>query len=236
MEDRDSVERRGVADPEMLRGYLETVDAAVLQMESVRTTWMNQVEDAFTVLRSSAQIFREIFFGVELPIESPMVLIERAGGPYRLIRVSYKETGTKVFALADVIAAIPHFAKCFPVKDFHKLAEQLEGIREHEPEAEAVWFVNEIENKHLAEALKREAEILASGKRTRSPLVQPPPRFEVCTCCGEAKPPAKLIADAFAAIPFSPGVSRWTGRRNGSGAPAKSKTGTTTRERRRHDH
>src|SRR5436305_1744043 len=97
----------GVANPCTLRDALDAVDAAVLQLHAIRTAMMNEVQDAFTGLRSSAQLFREIFFGVELPIDSPETLIERAGGPHRLIRVSYKELGAKVFALQDVIDAIP---------------------------------------------------------------------------------------------------------------------------------
>ena len=155
---------------------------------------MNQVGDAFTGLRSSSQLFREIFHGVDLPIASEKQLIERAGGPYRLIRVSYKETGTKVFALVDVIKAIPKFRTCFPIKSFVQVAQQLEKIRESDPRAEAVWFLDEIENKNLAQALKREAAALASGMKTRSPLIQPPPKFEVCSCCGEPESPASLIA------------------------------------------
>lgn len=207
--------RRGIADPQVLRDHLETADAAVLQMAAVRTRWMNEVQDAFTLLRSSAQLFREIFYGVELPLESPAMLIERAGGAYRIVRVSYKETGVKVFALADVVAAIPKFKSCFPIASFDKLARQLERIREDDPEAEAVWFVNDIEDTHLEDALRREAEALASGERSRSVLVQPPPRFHVCTCCGESQTPAALIASAFAAVPLTAGVGRWTGRSTG---------------------
>src|ERR1041384_7564877 len=146
---------------------------AIFELAAVRTRLMNQVNDAFAVLGSSAQIFREIFFGVELPVDSPQTLIKRAGGPLRLIEISYKEQGNRLFALADVIAAIPKFRECFPITDFEKLGLQLHDIKRKGPDVPASWFVPRITDKHLAEALARETKLLLAGQSPRSVLTRP---------------------------------------------------------------
>jgi hypothetical protein len=173
---------------------------------------MMHVEDAFSGLRSSAQLFREIFFGVELPVDSPRQLVERAGGSDRLIRISYKESGPRAFALQDIVDAIPDFEELFPIKSFEKLANQLEKIREDEPEAEAMWFAGSIKTAHLKAALKREARAAVSGGGGTAEARQV--RI-ACGCCGELESPAKMLAKAFSTLSPHSGVGRWTGERTG---------------------
>lgn len=207
-EKRDEEGWNGVANPSILRDSLEAVDNTVLALVAVRTDLMTHVEDAFSGLRSSAQLFREVFFGVELPVDSPKQLVERAGGPDRLIRISYKESGPKALALQDILDAIPHFEELFPIKSFEKLANQLEKIREADPKAEAMWFVGSIKTTNLKAALNREARVAisreAGAAEARQVLV-------ACGCCGELESPAKLLAEAFGTLTPHSGVGRWTG-------------------------
>src|ERR1700736_644503 len=106
---------KGIADPGPLADHLDAIDAGIRELAAVRTRLMKEVDDAFTGLRSSAQLFRQIFYGVQLPIRSKKELLERAGGPHRLIRVSYKETGAKVFALGDLLDTIPKIQSVLPI-------------------------------------------------------------------------------------------------------------------------
>src|SRR2546426_10092463 len=170
MAEREKDPFHGVAEPSALRDRLDALDAAILELMAVRTRLLKEVEDAFTGLRSSAQLLREIFFGVPLPVDSPKELIERAGGPLRIIRISYKETGAKAFALTDVIDAIPKFDSVFPIRSFEELADQLEKIREDGPDTGPTWFAKDISTRHLQPALENEARMLASGDKRISSL------------------------------------------------------------------
>jgi hypothetical protein len=203
---------RGIADPSAQRACLQALDAAFLSLVAVRTRLMNRVVDDFTGLRSSAQLFREIFYGVQLPIDTPKTLMARAGGPLRIIRVSYKEAGMKTFALVDVLAAIPKFKSVFPITSFAKLGRQLEDIRESDADAEAVWFLNRISTKNVAAALAHEARLIATGQRKLSDEINVQPTLAKCGCCGERSAPASWIEDAFADFACHVPAARWTGR------------------------
>lgn len=238
MAENQEAQIHGVADPTGQRDCLQAIDTAFLGLVAIRTKLMNELQDDFTGLRSSAQLFREIFFGVELPLDSPKTLIHRAGGPLRIIRVSYKETGTKLFALADVISAIPKFRTVFPIRSFRKLAAQLEEIREDDPDAEATWFVNRISTKNLQAALEAEARALASGHRRTSPLTHIQPTVINCGCCGELQSPVSLIATAFANLSCNVAATRWTGKHSPTPRPAQpgqpTKTNPSKAKRRSH--
>src|SRR5712664_428892 len=146
-------QRQGLANPGPLRDALEAIDTAIVEMSGLRNEAAQSIEDAFTPLRSSAQLFREIFWGIELPIHSPDELVKRAGGPLRLITTSYRETGPVILALGDVVEAIPHFKGVFPITNFQKLADDLEKIREDDDaDTGTAWFVTRVKNKFLREA------------------------------------------------------------------------------------
>jgi hypothetical protein len=202
---------KGIADPGPLADYLDSIDAGIRELAAVRTRLMKEVDDAFTGLRSSAQLFRQIFYGVELPIRSKKDLIERAGGPNRLIRVTYKETGVRVFALADVLDTIPKLQSVFPITSFDRLALELEKIREQDADAGATWFVERIPIKGLNAALKNEARLLKEDPRRLSILTSSRPRLVTCGCCGELHSPARLIADVFVRTSVGATASRWLG-------------------------
>ena len=208
-----AAERRpkGIADPGPLADHLDAIDAGIRELAAVRTRLMNEVQDAFTGLRSSAQLFRQIFYGVELPIKSKKDLLERAGGPHRLIRVSYKETGAKVFALGDVVATIPKLQSLFPITSFDRLAEELEKIREQDADAGATWFVDRIPIKSLDAALAHEARLLKEHPRRLSVLMSSRPALVTCGCCGEPHSPARLISDVFSRTSVGASASRWVG-------------------------
>lgn len=208
---------KGIADPGPLADHLDAIDAGIRELAAVRTRLMKEVDDAFTGLRSSAQLFRQIFFGVELPIASKKVLLERAGGAHRLIRVSYKETGARVFALGDVVEAIPKLQSVFPITSFDRLAEQLERIREHDADAGATWFVDRISLKGLDAALQNEARLLAENPRRLSVLTSSRPSQVTCGCCGEPHSPARLIADVFARTSVGATATRWLGTASSDG-------------------
>jgi hypothetical protein len=204
-------EAKGIADPGPLADHLDAIDAGIRELAAIRTRLTKEVDDAFTGLRSSAQLFRQIFYGVELPIRSKKDLLSRAGGPHKLIRVSYKETGARVFALGDVLDAIPKLSSVFPITSFDRLAEQLEQIREHDADAGATWFVDRIALTQLAAALKHEARRLAENPRQLSVLTSSRPSLVTCGCCGEAHSPARLIADVFARTSVGSAATRWAG-------------------------
>ena len=201
----------GIAEPGAVRDHLEAIDNAIMQLVATRTRLMNEVQDDFTALRTSAQIFREIFFGVELPIESPEDLIERAGGPYRLIEVSYRETGNRFFALADVVAAIPKFKECFPIRSFDRLVLKLEDIREQGPDVGSSWFVEDISDRHMKVAIEREHRAIQTGGKNSIFTRRRTPIHVSCCCGGEPQPPAKLVATALAELAVRPSATRWTG-------------------------
>lgn len=204
----------GIAEPGGVRDHLEAIDNAIMQLVATRTKLMNEVQDVFTTLRTSAQIFREIFFGVELPIESAKELIEKAGGPLRLIEVSYRDTGNRLFALADVVAAIPKFKECFPIKSFDRFVLKLEEIREEGPDTGPSWFVDDISDGHLQAAIEREHKALLSGVKRTSVFTRARTPITVSCCCGgEPQSPAKLVASALAALSVRPSAARWTGKR-----------------------
>lgn len=204
-----------MADPAELRDHLDAVDAAIQELFATRSRLLDEVRDAFTGLRNSAQIFREIFYGVELPIQSVEDLIRRAGGPHRVIRISYKEFGTKVFALGDLVAAVPQLAKVFPVTSFGKLGAALEKLREELPDTGPTWFARDIGVKHLREALQAESHYISQGKP--SPLTQRAAVTVTCGCCGCTYTPAALIVEAFRGLSARPSATRWIGRaRKGS--------------------
>jgi len=201
-------QRQGLANPGPLRDALEAIDTAIVEMSGLRNEAAQSIEDAFTPLRSSAQLFREIFWGIELPIHSPDELVKRAGGPLRLITTSYRETGPVILALGDVVEAIPHFKGVFPITNFQKLADDLEKIREDDDaDTGTAWFVTRVKNKFLREALRgRERSLdLSVLSRPRTPLSS-------CTQCGARHSPAAVIASAFADLRITVGAERWTGK------------------------
>lgn len=201
-------QRQGIANPGTLRDALEAIDVAIVETMALRNEIAESIEDAFSSLRSSAQLFREIFWGVELPVKSADDLLKRAGGPLRLITATYRETGPLVLALGDVIPAIPSFEKLFPITNFQKLAEQLEEIREDDDEdTGTAWFVTRIKNNFLTRALETRgnAANLAVLTRPRAPLTS-------CTQCGARHSPAAVVTSAFADLPITVGAERWTGR------------------------
>jgi len=207
-------ERRGIANPAALRDCLEAVDAAIIELGSLRQRYMDSLQDAFTPLRSSAQLFREIFFGVDLPITSKEDLLKKAGGPYRLIPVTYRETGAMVVALGDVLDALPGFEKFFPIHDFAKLAEQIEKLRESMDDHGSSWFVSTMKHTHLTRLLepshrKNDKEFVAHV----SILSRPRTSLMTCTCCGQVHSPAAAVIKAFDSVAFQAGAQRWTGKR-----------------------
>ena len=205
-------QRQGIANPGPLRDALEAIDTAIVEMAALRNETAESIEDAFSSLRSSAQLFREIFWGLELPIKSPDELLKRGGGPYRLITATYRETGPIVLALGDVVEAIPQFKKVFPITNFQKLAEQLEDIREDEEEdTGTLWFVTRVKNKFLTQALQ------ARVKTDLSVLSRPRAPLSSCTQCGAKHSPAAAVTGAFADLQVTVGAERWTGKRVAQG-------------------
>lgn len=201
-------QRQGIANPGTLRDALETIDTAIVEMAALRNDTAESVEDAFSPLRSSAQLFREIFWGLELPIKDEDELLKRAGGPLRLIPVTYRETGPLVLALGDILPAIPDFARVFPITDFQKFADALEKIRENDVEdSGAIWFVPRIKNKFLNRALQvRDSKVdLSVIGRPRTPLTS-------CCECGVRRTPAAVVTAAFADLHVTVGADRWNGR------------------------
>ena len=77
MPENDKVPR-GVADPAGIRDHLESLDAAMLALMAVRTRVVDQAQDAFSDLNTTAQLFREVFFGVKLPVNTPEELVQKA--------------------------------------------------------------------------------------------------------------------------------------------------------------
>ncbi|HEX3070144.1 MAG TPA: hypothetical protein VHX14_16375 [Thermoanaerobaculia bacterium] len=204
-------QRQGIANPGPLRDALEAIDTAIVEIAALRNETAESVEDAFSSLRSSAQLFREIFWGVELPVKSADELLKRAGGPLRLITASYRETGPIVLALGDIVEAIPDFEKVFPITNFQKLADTLEEIREAEEEDSGTfWFVTRVKKKFLTQALKARGKAidLSVLSRTRAPLSS-------CTQCGAKHSPAAVVTGAFADLQIAVGAERWTGKRVG---------------------
>jgi hypothetical protein len=201
-------QRQGIANPAPLRDALETIDTAMVEMSALRSNMAESVEDAFSPLRSSAQIFREIFWGIELPIKTPDELIKRAGGPLRLITATYRETGPIVLALGDVVEAIPEFGSVFPITNFQKFASQMEQIREEDGEdTGTTWFVTRVKKKFLLQALKvrKSAVDLSVLGRPRASLTS-------CTECGARHSPAAVLVSAFRDVQITVGAERWTGK------------------------
>ncbi len=202
-------QRQGIANPGPLRDAVEAIDTAIVEMSALRSEAVGSIEDAFSSLRSSAQLFREIFWRLELPIKSPDELVKRAGGPLRLITASYRETGPIVLALGDIVEAIPNFKRAFPITNFLKFADQLEAIREDDDaDTGTTWFVTRVKNKFLVQALKardKQADLSVLG-RPRAPLTS-------CTQCGARHSPAAVVASAFADLHITVGAERWTGKR-----------------------
>ena len=206
-------QRQGIANPGPLRDALEAIDTAIVEIAALRNETAESIEDAFSSLRSSAQLFREIFWGVKLPVKSQDDLLKRAGGPLRLITASYRETGPIVLALGDIVEAIPDFEKVFPITNFQKLAETLEDIREEEEEDSGTfWFVTRVKQKFLMQALKARGKAidLSVLARTRAPLTS-------CTQCGAKHSPAAVVTGAFADLHVTVGAERWTGKRTAQG-------------------
>lgn len=209
--ERPRPERNGIADPAALRDSLEAVDAAIIELGAIRQQYLESVQDAFTPLRSSAQLFREIFFGLELPIRSREELLKKAGGPYRLLPVTYRETGAMVVALGDVLDALPGFEKLYPIEDFAKLAEQIEELREGMEDHGTSWFVSTMKHAHLRRLL--EAKQDKSSLAQLAILARPRRDLTSCAHCGAAHSPAAAVAKAFESVTVQPGAYRWTGKR-----------------------
>jgi len=207
-------ERRGIADPAPLRDCLEAVDATIIELSRLRSGYMEGVQDAFTPLRSSAQLFREIFFGAELPIRSREEFLKKTGGVYRLIPVTYRETGPMVVALGDVLDALPGFEKLYPISDFATLGEQIESLREDMDDHGTSWFVSTMKQKYLKELMDS-----PHGKRDKNLtahlaiLARPHKDLGACTCCGTVRSPAAAVSKAFENVTVQPGAFRWTGNR-----------------------
>lgn len=199
-------ERQGIIDPAILRPVLETVDTAVTQVLALRAHYHDTVQDAFTPLRSSSQIFREMFYRVELPVKSIEDLIKRAGGPLRLIRVSYPMMGSRLFALADIVAAIPNFSELFPVKNLRIFADGVEDLRER-VHGDGPWFVADIENRHLERALEQ-------ARKTKGGLTHIiDGDFGVDPCAvGKVPTPAECVTRCLGQLEPHVPVERWTGR------------------------
>jgi hypothetical protein len=148
---------------------------------------------------------RELYYRVELPIESVDDLVKRAGGPLRLIRVSYPMMGSRLYALGDVVAAIPNFSDLFPVENLRVFADDVEELRE-KVHGDGPWFVKDIENHHLARALwqarknKGGLAYLVDGGPGVDPCAAGLPRFAECvtTCLGQ--------------LELHVPVERWTGQ------------------------
>jgi hypothetical protein len=177
---------------------------------------MQGVQDAFTPLRSSAQLFREIFFGIDLPIRSREELLKKAGGVYRLIPVTYRETGPMVVALGDVLDALPGFEKLYPIKDFTELGEQIESLREDMDDHGTSWFVSTMQQKYFKQLM--DLSQAKGDKNLRAHLAilaRPRKELGACTCCGAVRSPAAAIAKAFENVTVQPGAFRWTGKRGG---------------------
>lgn len=196
-------ERQGIVDPVVLRPVLDEFDTIITQVLALRARYHDQVQDAFTCLRSSSQIFRELFYRVELPVKNVEDLVKRAGGPLRLIRVSYPTLGSRLFALADIVAAIPKFETLFPVKNLFILGEKLEELRE-EVHGDGPWFVLDIKNKHLEKALAHAAK--TGGLNY---LLDPKTRLDPCA---DRTHTAECVERCLAQIELNVPVERWTGR------------------------
>lgn len=184
---------------------LETVDTAITQVLALRAQYHDTVQDAFTPLRSSSQIFREMFYGVELPVKTTDDLVKRAGGPYRLILVSYPMTGSRLFALADIVTAIPNFSELFPVENLRIFADRVEELRER-VHGDGAWFVEDIENKHLARALEE-------ARRTKGGLdhiIGGEPGVDPCAA-GRVPTPAECVARCLGQLEPHVPSERWTG-------------------------
>jgi hypothetical protein len=78
--EKPRAERRGIANPAAPRDCLEAVDADIIELGSLRQRYMDSLQDAFTPLRSSAQLFREIFFCLDLPITRRTISSRRLAG------------------------------------------------------------------------------------------------------------------------------------------------------------
>jgi hypothetical protein len=214
--DRPRPERRGIANPAALRDCLEAVDTAIVELGAVRQRYLEGMQDAFTPLRSSAQLFREIFFGAELPIRSKADLLEKCGGPYRLIPVTYKETGAMVVALGDVLEALPGLEKLYPIEDFTKLAEQLEALRESMDDHGTSWFVSTMKHTHLEQLLDpSRAKEDKNYARYVAILARPRRNLMSCSHCGTTHSPASTVVRAFDGLVLQASPERWTGRRIG---------------------
>ena len=79
-----AAERRpkGIADPGPLADHLDAIDAGIRELAAVRTRLMNEVQDAFTGLRSSAQLFRQILEqnGIRAMVKNRDAASAQAGG------------------------------------------------------------------------------------------------------------------------------------------------------------
>jgi len=202
-----------------LRDCLEAVDVAIVELGGVRQQMMESVQDAFTPLRSSAQLFREIFYGVELPVRSREDLLKKAGGVYRLLPVSFRETGAMVVALGDVLEALPAFEKLYPITSFEKLAEQLEAMREDMEDHGTSWFVSTMKHDHLQRLMepshaKKDKSVLAH----LAILARPRRDLTSCTHCGASHSPAAAVTKAFESVRVPAAAFRWTGTRDGKAA------------------
>lgn len=210
-------QRRGLADPGPLRDCLEAVDTAIIELGAVRQQYLESTQDAFTPLRSSAQLFREIFFGIELPVKNFDDLLEKAGGPFRLLPVTYKESGPMVVALGDVLNGLPEMEKLFPVTNFETFAERLESLRENMDDSGTSWFVSTMKQTYLKRLLKM--SVGTKDKKTLAHLAtlsRPRRNFVCCTHCGVSHSPAAAVTKAFDGVSVLPSAHRWTGKRERS--------------------
>jgi hypothetical protein len=216
----------GVADPSGLRDVLAAVDAAALELSAARTRLLNEIQDDFTSLGSLAPLYRELFFGVALPIRSAEELVAKLGGPDRLIEFSRRDRGSQLYTVDAIVGAIPELERCFPIRSFLKLAGQLEAAKDRAEEEGTYWFLERIKSRrmvrqvHAAAERSREAgpadregsERFAAVVANRALLTRPRHRVSVTCCCEGDSSPAHLVAASFGQLHANANAARWTGK------------------------
>ena len=223
----------GVADPSGLRDVLAAVDAAALELTAVRTRLLNEIQDDFTSLGSLAPLYRELFFGVSLPIKSVDELVDKLGGPDRLIEFSRRDRGSQLYTVGAVVGALPELERFMPIRSFLKLSDQLEAAKSTAEEEGTYWFLERIKSRRMVRDVHAAAErsregvandgdagtadetvvhISRAAAVNRTLLTRPRHHVTVTCCCEGTSSPANLVAGSLGQLRSNANAARWTGK------------------------
>jgi hypothetical protein len=149
---------------------LKQIDVPIFEDLQRRRSLLQQVQDAFTPLGEDAPYFRAIFAGAEPPIKDKDELIEKAGGPDRLITISTPRYGEMTFALLDILDAVQDLEGYLPIDSLETFVKEVKDRREMAKAKRAIWSFpgwGRVPTKHLQRILEE----------AKAPPARPAPRL-----------------------------------------------------------